>query len=166
MFKIHPDYYIDTIYDINFEVLKESDIDTLLLDIDNTLVPFKTTTADNNVVNWIDFAKKEGFKLCMVSNAYPGRAQIISRNLEIPVVYMAKKPFKQGIINALNLLDSNKENTVMIGDQILTDVLAAKFAGVKSILTEPLAKSDFIITKIYRIIEFFLKKNLQKKEMK
>lgn len=166
MIKIYPDYYIDTIYDVNFAVLKEGDIDTLLLDIDNTLVPFKTTIADNKVVNWIDLAKKEGFKLCMVSNAYPRRAQIISKNLEIPVVYMAKKPFKQGIINALKLLDSNKKNTVMIGDQILTDVLAARFARVKSILVEPLTKSDFIMTKIYRVIEFFLKKNLQKKEMK
>ena len=163
---IKPDYYVETIYDINFSLLHELDINTLLLDIDNTLVPFKTTVADDDIVTWINMAKSHNFKLCLVSNAYPRRAQIISGNLGIPVIYMAKKPFKKGLIDALILLDSNKDQAIMIGDQILTDVIASKLAGIRSILVEPLTKSDFIMTKFYRLIEFFLKKKLEKKEMK
>lgn len=163
---LKPNYYIDTVFDINFEVLKNININSILLDIDNTLVPFKTTDVDDKIGAWIRKAKDKGFKLCLVSNAYPRRAQMIGKNLEVPVIYMAKKPFKKGLVSGMALLGSDKSETIMVGDQLLTDILAARFAGIKSILVDPLTRSDFIMTKIYRVMEFFIKKNLHKEEMK
>ena len=54
----------------------------------------------------------------------------------------------------------------MIGDQIFTDILAAKLAGVRTILVEPMTKSDFVMTKFYRVLEFFVKRNLRKEKMR
>ena len=162
---LKPEYYIDTVYDVDFKVLKNRGIDTLLLDIDNTLVPFKTMIPEEKIINWINVAKGEGFKLCLVSNAYPRRAQTIGKHLDVPVIFMAKKPFKKGVVDSLALVGSSSDQSIMIGDQIFTDVLAARLAGVKSILVDPMTTSDFFMTKIYRVFEFFVKRNLKKEKM-
>lgn len=166
MINLKPEYFIDTIYDIDFNILRRDGINTLLLDIDNTLVPFKTMIPENSVVEWINLVKKEGFKICLVSNAYPRRAQIIAAKLELPVIYMAKKPFKKGVVDSLQLINSINNEAIMVGDQIFTDVFAARLAGVRSILVEPMTTSDFFMTKIYRVFEYFVKRNLKKEKMK
>ena len=79
---------------------------------------------------------------------------------------MAKKPFKKGVLEGLGKVNSEKHEAIMVGDQILTDIFAAHLAGVKSILVEPMTKSDFFMTKIYRVLEFFVKKNLIKEKMR
>lgn len=166
MINLKPEYFIDTIYDIDFDILRRDGINTILLDIDNTIVPFKTTTPDKKVIEWIELVKKEGFKICLVSNCYPRRAHIISEKLDLPVIYMAKKPFKKGVVASLELVNSKSNEAIMVGDQIFTDVFAARLAGVKSILVEPMTTSDFFMTKIYRILEFFVKRNYKKEKMK
>ncbi len=166
MIDLKPDYFINTIYDIDFSVLKINKINTLLIDIDNTIIPFKTLLIDDKVIDWIKLLKKEGFKLCLVSNAYPRRAQIIAGRLDVPVIYMAKKPFKKGVVDSLKLLNSKNDESILVGDQIFTDIFAARLAGVKCILVEPISTSDFFMTKIYRIFEFFVKRNLKKEKMK
>jgi len=166
MINLKPDFFVDTIYDIDFSVLRKIKINTLLLDIDNTIVPFKTMDPDDKVLDWIDSVRKEGFKVCLVSNAYPRRAQVIADTLGLPVIYMAKKPFKKGIVDSLKLINSKNYESIMIGDQIFTDIFAARLAGVKSILVEPMTTSDFFLTKIYRVLEYFVKRNLIKEKMK
>ena len=166
MIDLNPEYFINTIYDIDFEILRKRGISTLLLDIDNTLVPFKTMIPEEKVVEWIKLVKSEDFKICLVSNAYPRRAQTIAGSLDVPVIYMAKKPFKKGVVDSLKLVGSKSEEAIMVGDQIFTDVFAARLAGVKSILVEPMTTSDFFMTKIYRVFEFFVKRNLKKEKMK
>lgn len=166
MINLKPEYFVDTIYDIDFKVLRKAGINTILLDIDNTIVPFKTTIPNKSVVEWVELVKKEGFKICLVSNCYPRRAHIISGALDLPVIYMAKKPFKIGVVAGLKLVNSKSSEAIMVGDQIFTDVFAASLAGVKSILVEPMTKSDFFMTKIYRILEYFVKRNLKKEKMK
>ena len=164
--RMKPDYYLDTVHDVDFGVLKENNIETILLDIDNTLVPFKSSLPEEHIEEWIRRAKAEQFKICLVSNAYPRRAQTIGAHLDVPVVWMAKKPFKKGVVDSLKLTGTNKEQAVMIGDQIFTDILAAKLAGVRTILVEPMTKSDFVMTKFYRVLEFFVKRNLRKEKMR
>ncbi len=166
MIDLKPEYFINTIYDIDFNILRRDGINTLLLDIDNTLVPFKTMIPDKSTIEWIKSAKTEGFKICLVSNAYPRRAQIIAGNFDVPVIYMAKKPFKKGVVDSLKLVNSKSNEAIMVGDQIFTDVFAARLAGVKSILVEPMTTSDFFMTKIYRVFEYFVKRNLKKENMK
>ena len=146
--------------------MRNRGINTLLLDIDNTLVPFKSMIPEEKIIEWINLVKSESFKICLVSNAYPRRAQTIGSHLEVPVIYMAKKPFKKGVVDSLKLVGSKSEESIMVGDQIFTDVFAASLAGVKSILVEPMTTSDFFMTKIYRVFEFFVKRNLKKEKMK
>lgn len=165
MIKMKPDYYVETVHDVDFSVLKKNRIETILLDIDNTLVPFKSSLPEEHISEWVRKAKAEDFKLCLVSNAYPRRAQTIGAHLDVPVIWMAKKPFKKGVVDSLKLTATDRDKAVMVGDQLFTDILAAKLAGVRTILVEPMTKSDFVMTKFYRVLEFFVKRNLRKERM-
>lgn len=165
MHKLSPDYYVSTIHDIDFEVLKNRGIQVILLDVDNTIVPFKNPLPDQEILNWINMGKEEGFQFCLVSNAYPRRVEGIGLNLDIPFVFMAKKPLSSGVIKSLRIMNCHSREAVMVGDQIFTDVLAAKLAGVSTILVDPLTQSDFFMTKIYRVLEYFVKRNLIRRKM-
>lgn len=162
---LKPDYYVPSIQNIDFQVLIERGVRLLLLDVDNTIVPFKESLPDEDVRLWIQEGRKQGLDFTLVSNAYPRRVEIIAKALDVSYVYMAKKPFPGGVRESLKKSGAGPEEAIMVGDQIFTDVLAARLAGVPSILVDPLTKSDFFMTKIYRILEFFVKGRLSHEEM-
>ena len=162
---LKPDYYVPSIQNIDFQVLIERGVRLLLLDVDNTIVPFKESLPDEDVRLWIQEGRKQGLDFTLVSNAYPRRVEIIAKALDVSYVYMAKKPFPGGVRESLKKNGAGPEEAIMVGDQIFTDVLAARLAGVPSILVDPLTKSDFFMTKIYRILEFFVKGRLSHEEM-
>ena len=68
-------------------------------------------------------------------------------------VYKAKKPFKKRLLLAMNDIGSNKDNTVIMGDQVFTDVLAGRIAGIKTILVPPIKDKTDIFTKFKRLLE-------------
>lgn len=162
---LKPDYYVPSIQNIDFQVLIERGVRLLLLDVDNTIVPFKESLPDEDVRLWIQEGRKQGLDFTLVSNAYPRRVEVIAKALDVSYVYMAKKPFPGGVRESLKKNGAGPEEAIMVGDQIFTDVLAARLAGVPSILVDPLTKSDFFMTKIYRILEFFVKGRLSHEEM-
>lgn len=164
--KLKPDYYVPAIRDIDFQVLKDRGIRLLLLDVDNTIVPFKEALPDERVRLWIEEGRKQGLDFTLVSNAYPRRVEVIGKALNVSYVYMAKKPLPVGVRESLKKNEAGPEEAIMVGDQIFTDVLAARLAGVPSILVDPLTKSDFFMTKIYRLLEYFVKGRLSHEEMK
>ena len=163
---LKPDYYVPAFGDIDFQVLIRRGIRLLLLDVDNTIVPFKEALPDEAVRQWIGEGRKLGLDFTLVSNAYPRRVEEIAKALDVSYVYMAKKPFPGGVRESLKKNGASPQEAIMVGDQIFTDVLAASLAGVPSILVDPLTKSDFFMTKIYRILEFFVKGRLSHEEMR
>ena len=87
----------------------------------------------------------------------------MSKKLEVPYIYFAKKPFKFGFNRAKKIVQENSENIAVIGDQILTDVLGANRSHMYSILVEPLVEKDIFVTRFNRLIERqILKKYKQK----
>ena len=91
------------------------------------------------------------------------KAEKMSKKLEVPYIYFAKKPFKFGFNRAKKIVQENSENIAVIGDQILTDVLGANRSHMYSILVEPLAEKDIFVTRFNRLIERqILKKYKQK----
>ena len=133
-----PDYMFDTVYDIPLSLLEKEHIRCLLLDIDNTLVPYDVPepTADNR--RWFETLAAQGSTPLFVSNNHPPRVERYAKGLGIAYTADAGKP---GIKKYRELLASQgipPEDCAAVGDQIFTDVLAASRLGVKSILVKPI----------------------------
>jgi len=131
-----PDITVKKVTDIPFDELKAKGIDTVLLDFDNTLGPDHATEPDEYGYEVIRMLKSKGFKLCLVSNAKSGRSSGIAKLLDIPCVTYAHKPRPDGINRALKLVDSKPEKALMAGDQVFTDVMAGRYAGVYTVFVE------------------------------
>lgn len=162
----HPEYFVDTVFNIDFDQLKSIGIKHILIDIDNTIVPFKEPLPTEAIKAFIDEGKAKGFDFCIVSNTLLERVKRIGDSLDIPYISMAKKPSRKGVLKAMAKLGGTLEDTILIGDQFCTDIIAAKRAGVRCILVEPITTSDFFMTKIYRLIEWFFKRNFTKDNMR
>ena len=159
----YPKSYFKNILEIDMNFIEKNNIKAILLDIDNTMID-----TDNNILegleDWVEEAKNHGIKLCILSNTNKKKkAEKMSKKLEVPYIYFAKKPFKFGFNRAKKIVQENSENIAVIGDQILTDVLGANRSHMYSILVEPLAEKDIFVTRFNRLIERqILKKYKQK----
>ena len=150
----YPKSYFNSILEIDSNFFLKNNIKAILLDIDNTILD----TEDNMVEgleNWVKNIQNQGIKFCIVSNTNKKKkAERMSKILDIPYVYFAKKPFKFGFKKAKKILqEENNQNIAVIGDQVLTDVLGANRCKMYSILVAPLKSSDIWVTKFNRLLE-------------
>lgn len=122
----YPNIYLNNVKDIKIELLKENNIKGLLLDVDNTLIDFDSKILEG-AKEWCDSLRKEGIKLCILSNTNKiEKVKRVAKELELPYINFAKKPFKKGFKRAIDLLRLDAENVAAVGDQIMTDVLRWK----------------------------------------
>ena len=153
MEKFKPTYIIPSVEKIPFVLLERDNIKGLIFDVDNTISTMGKGITDN-AYNWIKEAKKLGYRVCILSNSLNlKKVRKIMNDLEIQGLCFAKKPSTKGFEMALNLLDLKKEEVVMIGDQLFTDVLGANRFGIKSILVNPISKKEGFFTLIKRPVE-------------
>ena len=123
---LYPNIYLNNVKEITIELLKKNNIKGLLLDVDNTLIDFDLKILEGSK-EWCDNLKKEGIKLCILSNTNKiEKVKKVARELDLQYINFAKKPFKKGFKKAINLLKLNAENIAVVGDQIMTDVLRRK----------------------------------------
>ncbi|EHO50932.1 HAD phosphatase, family IIIA [Lentilactobacillus kisonensis DSM 19906 = JCM 15041] len=144
---------IENIYSISPEFLLDNNINCVLTDLDNTLVPWNSKAGSDELRNWLASVKKYGIKVIVVSNNSHKRIQEAVRDYELPFVPRAMKPLSIGIRHAIKTFHLSKKNTVMIGDQLMTDVVSANSCGVRSILVKPLVRTDAWNTTINRGFE-------------
>ncbi len=145
---------VQSIHDIDFDKLLNSGKRIFLFDFDNTINVWRSTHVPEQAAELFDYLKSKGAEIYIVSN---GR----KRNLdyEIPVIWRAFKPFAFKVRLKLNQKLKQKEEVVVIGDQVFTDVLFAKLLGVDVIKVEPIDKSkEAFGTKILRFFENILRR--------
>ena len=125
-----------------------------MLDLDNTLLPWKDAYVPNSSSEWIQRVKAMGMKICIVSNThYPKRMKKIAAELDIPALAGALKPRPYGFNKAAKMLECECGRVVVVGDQVMTDVLGGNRAGMYTILVDPMHPREFIGTKVSRVIE-------------
>jgi len=125
-----------------------------MLDLDNTLLPWKDSIVPEQVIDWVNHAKENGMRLCIISNTHnPGRLTKIASELGISSVFNALKPRRYGFERAAEMIGCTSNTAVVVGDQLLTDILGGKIAGMYTILVKPMHPREFIGTKISRLIE-------------
>lgn len=152
--KVVPTDVVSSVYDISYKKLYDSGITQILIDLDNTLITYQEHTANDAVKSLFQELISIGFSLCIVSNSGTHRVMPVASVLNVPYVAYAKKPFKTGLKKALQMLDAKPETSIMIGDQLMTDVFAARRLGMSVILVKPLKrKTEKWYTKLNRKIE-------------
>ncbi|GKV66754.1 MULTISPECIES: YqeG family HAD IIIA-type phosphatase [unclassified Sporosarcina] len=148
-----PSAYVKSVLHIKPEQLVENGIKGIITDLDNTLVEWDRAEATEDIMAWFDEMHKAGLQITVVSNNHIERVSHFCDPLGIPYICEARKPLKKSFRQAIGTLGLPKEQIVMIGDQLLTDVLGANRAGLSVILVVPVASSDAPITKFNRAIE-------------
>lgn len=148
-----PDQYVASIFDIKLDALKVRGIDALIIDIDNTLVGWKTKTADTRLLEWFELLESKGFKVCLLSNNTKDRVVKFTQSIRIPAVYRAAKPGKRAFRKAMEIMDKTESQTAVIGDQIFTDIFGGNRIGLYTLLVMPINKNEFITTRYMRKLE-------------
>ena len=121
--RLYPDTYVTNVKEITIELLNKNNIKGLLLDVDNTLIDFDLKILEGSK-DWINSLKENNFKLCILSNTNKiEKVKMVAKELDIPYVYFAKKPFKKGFKKGLKLLELQPNQIAVVGDQIMTYVL-------------------------------------------
>lgn len=161
---LYPKFYLKNVKEIDIELLRKNNIKGLVLDVDNTLIDVDKKLLDG-ADEWCKTLKNQGIKICILSNtSSKEKAQSVASKLDIPFIYLAKKPFKKGFYKAKELLElENIEEIAVVGDQLFTDILGANRVGMVSILVEPVDKRDLWYTKIKRPLEEMIIKRYTKK---
>jgi len=172
LFKIlRPKVYVDSICNIDLKRLKKvKNIKGIIVDLDNTLVAWGKNKIDQKIIDWVKEAKKLGLKICIVSNTNSKRVAEFAKIFNIPYHSKYFKPFSIAFNNGLKILDTKKSETVVIGDQIFTDIWGGNILKLLTILVVPIVKKDSMGTFLHRnfekiIISFWLRKDIIKKEV-
>lgn len=127
-----------TIFDLTPQVLKERNINGLILDVDETLVPFKQKQTSEALQQWIGEIKAE-IPIWLVSNNISySRISKIAESVDLPFISAAKKPSRRKLKQAAEAMNLPAERVAMVGDRLFTDVLAGNRAGMFTILVEPM----------------------------
>ncbi len=163
--KYKPDMYKKSIFDIDYKKLKNTGIKCLLLDLDNTLVPFYVKTPSKKIKDMVERIKEKGFKVIIFSNSPKSRLRPFKDKLEVDCAYSCKKPFTVKFKKILKQYKYNESEVAIIGDQLVADILGGNNAGIYTILIDPLQKKEFIFTKFNRFLEKIILKKLSNKKM-
>ena len=148
--KYMPDFALEKAYDVTVDSLKKHGIKVVLVDLDNTLIAWNNPDGTPEMRQWLHDLRDAGIPVVVVSNNKNERVKRAVEKCGIEFEAFALKPFTFGINRALKRFNVQPHEVVMIGDQLMTDIRAAKRVGLKSVLVNPLIRSDSINTQINR----------------
>lgn len=161
-----PDKYVASTYVIDFEQLYKEGVRGLIFDIDNTLVPHGAP-ADKRALALFARLKELGFQCCLISNNQEPRVKMFNQEIQVDYVYNAHKPSIKNYVKAMEIMGTDRSNSLFIGDQLFTDVWGAKRAGISNILVKPIHPKEEIQIVLKRYLErivlhFYKKKRVEK----
>lgn len=162
MSKFKPSIYKQNIFEIQYKKLKKEGITCLIFDLDNTLGLIEEKSCPEKVKALLEGLKKD-FRIVICSNNTASRIIPYMKELGIGGVAWSLKPLTRGLKRIQKKYHLQKEQMCMIGDQMVTDVLAGNRFGIKTILVEPLGEKDLKITSFNRMLENYIVKKYQKK---
>ena len=148
-----PDYMFASYRDISPEFLTGLGIKALLIDIDNTLAPYEQPEPDEAIISWFDALRDAGICASLISNNHPPRVELFNRSLGLDAYPDSHKPSGKTLIFAMNKMGSDATNTAVIGDQLLTDALAAHRLGLRAIIVPPIKDKTSLFFKFKRWLE-------------
>ena len=134
----YPRYRIGRITELTLERLREMDAQYLLIDVDCTLKRYSSETPEPDIADWLQTVEQAGFSICLVSNGRGDRIHQFAKELGYPCIAFSIKPLPFGPMRAIRRLKADRRKTLMIGDQMFTDIPAGRIVGVRTVLVAPI----------------------------
>ena len=148
-----PDYVFDSVCEIPPDFFERENICALILDLDNTLTTHNNPVPDEGRLQWFLRIKESGLKMIIVSNNHPERVKPFAEFLGLDFVPEGGKPLPRGYNEACRRLGIPKSATAAVGDQIFTDVMGCKTAGIRSIFVFPIEPETGFWFRVKRTLE-------------
>ena len=123
------------------------------MDLDNTLDSYKARTPKQNTIDYVKGLIDNGITPIIISNNKAKRVCGYANGLGVEFLPSARKPFSKKIVKEIEKRGLKREDVMLVGDQMMTDVLAARGAKIRVVLTEKLVKEDQWTTHINRILD-------------
>jgi len=159
MFK--PKIKLDRVTDITVSLLNKYNINSLILDVDNTLSTHHGQVLTDGLPEWLECMRENGIKMTVLSNSTSKRLEPFAKKIGLDYISLGLKPLPFGYLRALRRLGSSKRETAIVGDQIFTDVLGGNFVGLKTVLLTPIKPEASLRFRMKRKVEAFLIKKLK-----
>ena len=164
MFKfLQPDYYFHSIHDVDIDFFKKNNISAVLFDIDNTLEPYATELPSKKTVELFAELRDNGIAVAVISNNHEPRVKTFCSSLDVPFSFESGKPSSKKILGVLEELKVDRENTILVGDQLFTDVWGANNSGINSIFVDRINSDESFFIRLKRVIEIPFVKAIKRK---
>lgn len=150
---LKPDCTVGSLQDLDLKDWYQKGIRGVLIDLDNTISPWRKTTITQEAVDFFKRAAALEIKVLLFSNAAAARAGLAAANAKIPFFPSARKPLPWKFKQAVKTMGLKPQQVLMIGDQIFTDTLGGNLAGCVTVLLPPLEAKEYGGTKILRFME-------------
>lgn len=159
-----PSVALRRITDITSALLQNLGAEALLLDVDNTLALDGSRDPFPGTVEWSEKIRRDGFKVMVLSNNFKDRVEPFAAKYGLPFFSMAMKPLPAAYLLAAKRMNVRREKTVVVGDQIFTDIFGANLAGMKSILLQPVRLEESVSFRIRRSLERPIRRAIVQKD--
>ncbi len=152
MNKFIPKMYVKSIYDIDYKKLKKSGIKCIMFDLDNTLALIDEAEPPKKVLQFLKKLQRE-FDIYIISNNYKKRIEKFCQPFDCDFVFFSLKPSTLGLRRVKRKKNYQKSEMCIVGDQLVTDILAGNRFKVYTVLVDPLGEKDLKITSLNRYLE-------------
>lgn len=142
-FSLLPKVITAKLTDLDAHWLHARGIRLLMLDFDNTIVPYTTNVPTAEMDAWLRQMGSSDIQVCIVSNSHSGRVPEFCRQYGLDCITHAAKPFSKGIRQCLEKYGIPGSQAALAGDQIFTDTLGGNRCGVTSILVDAIDNHNF-----------------------
>lgn len=144
---------VESVDELSAERLRAWDIHGIAVDLDNTIVPWYTSTLAPGVKEWVRMVGSLSIRMCLLTNNYGGHVSGVASELGIPIVRGALKPLPAAFTRCLRVLETDAAHALAVGDQLFTDVLGAKLVGMRAVYVQRVAGREFPTTRFMRMLE-------------
>ena len=163
MFKaFYPTYYYNNVYELDRAFWKENGIGAILFDIDNTLEPYATEIPSKKCEKLFEMLREEGVKFAIISNNHKERVEKFATPLGADYYFESLKPKTENIFAAIDKMGVSKDEVVLIGDQLFTDIWGGSRAGIRTIFVNKLSDDESFFIRLKRLIEIPFVKKIKK----
>ena len=150
--RFYPNEYVNSVEDIDFDMYYKQGIRGVIFDIDNTLVPHGHPATDKSI-EFFEKLRKIGLDTCLISNNQEPRVEPFAYAVKSKYIFDAHKPSTRNYKKAMELMHTDVDSTIFVGDQIFTDTLGGNLYGVKTVLLDPIKPESSARFKFKRKLE-------------
>ena len=158
-----PDRVLESYQAVTVPLLRENGIRFIISDLDYTLAPKSVPEPDEALLQWLQTLRENGVTLLILSNnRNPRRVTRFCSAQQIPFIGHARKPLRRGFLAAMERYRARPEETVVLGDKLLTDCLGAHCSGLKIWMVEPLGGAVTLWQKVLHTMQEPIKQSCRR----